>query len=64
MDQVHEVVHGPRSMFCIRPTTAAGPILLRPGRATKMAVFWSYFRDFRKLRIYPNQNFFLQKYLK
>ena len=23
--------------------TAAGPILLRLGRATKMAVFWSYF---------------------
>ena len=27
-------------------TTAAGPILLRLGRETKMAVFWSYFRDF------------------
>ena len=27
-------------------TTFAGPILLRLGRATKMAVFWSYFRDF------------------
>ena len=27
-------------------TTAAGPILLRLGRATKMAVFWSYFLDF------------------
>ena len=27
-------------------TTAAGPILLRLGRATKMVVFWSYFRDF------------------
>ena len=27
-------------------TTAAGPIFLRLGRATKMAVFWSYFRDF------------------
>ena len=27
-------------------TTAAGPILLRLGRATKMAVLWSYFRDF------------------
>ena len=27
-------------------TTAAGPILLRLGHATKMAVFWSYFRDF------------------
>ena len=27
-------------------TTAAGPILLRLGRPTKMAVFWSYFRDF------------------
>ena len=26
--------------------TAAGPILLRLGRATKMVVFWSYFRDF------------------
>ena len=27
-------------------TTAAGPIFLRLGRATKMAVFWSYLRDF------------------
>ena len=27
-------------------TTAAGPILLKLGRATKMAVFWSYFQDF------------------
>ena len=27
-------------------TKAAGPILLRLARATKMAVFWSYFRDF------------------
>ena len=27
-------------------TTAAGPILLGLGRATKMVVFWSYFRDF------------------
>ena len=27
-------------------TKAAGPIFLRLGRATKMAVFWSYFRDF------------------
>jgi len=27
-------------------TTVAGPILLKLGRATKMAVFWSYFRDF------------------
>ena len=27
-------------------TTAAGPILLRLGRTTKMVVFWSYFRDF------------------
>ena len=27
-------------------TTDAGPILLRLGRATKIAVFWSYFRDF------------------
>ena len=26
--------------------TAAGPILLRLGRETKMAVFWSYFGDF------------------
>ena len=25
---------------------AAGPILLKLGRATKMAVFWSYFWDF------------------
>ena len=27
-------------------TTAAGPTLLRLGRETKMAVVWSYFRDF------------------
>ena len=27
-------------------TIAAGSILLRLGRATKMAMFWSYFRDF------------------
>ena len=27
-------------------TTAAGPILLRLDRTTKMGVFWSYFRDF------------------
>ena len=27
-------------------TNAAGPILLRLGRATEMAVFWSCFRDF------------------
>ena len=27
-------------------TTAAGPILLRLGCETKMAMFWSYFRDF------------------
>ena len=26
--------------------TAAGPILLRLGGATKMVVFWNYFRDF------------------
>ena len=26
-------------------TAAAGPILPRLGRETKMAVFWSYFRD-------------------
>ena len=30
----------------VEVTTAAGPILLRLGRATKMAMFWSYFRDF------------------
>ena len=28
------------------PATAAGPIPLRLGRAAKMAMFWSYFRDF------------------
>ena len=42
-------------------TTAAGPILLQLGRATKMAVFWSYFRDFvgaQKIEVYPNQTFF------
>jgi len=27
-------------------TTATGPILLKLGHAIKMAVFWSYFRDF------------------
>jgi len=27
-------------------TTAAGPILLKLGCATKMAVCWSYFQDF------------------
>ena len=35
----------PRSSL-VDVTTAARPILLRLGRATKMAVFWSYFRDF------------------
>ena len=41
------------TMYCIilkemrgREITATGPILLRLGRTTKMAVFWSYFRDF------------------
>jgi len=27
-------------------TTAAGPIFLKLGHATKMVVFWSYFQDF------------------
>ena len=48
-------------------TTAAGPILLRLGRATKMALFWSCFRDFvgaQKSKIYPNQKLFSQKYFK
>ena len=31
---------------CEDVTTVAGPILLRLGRATNMAVFWTYFRDF------------------
>ena len=46
-------------------TTAAGPILLRPGRATKMAVFWSYFRDFvgaQKIEdLSESKNFFSEK---
>ena len=48
-------------MFCIRPTTAAAPILLRAGRATKMAVFWSYFRDFvgaQKIEDFSESKFF------
>ena len=32
--------------FWVDITTAAGPILLRLCHETKMAVFWSYFRDF------------------
>ena len=42
-------------------TTAAGPILLWLGRATKMAVFWSYFRDFvgePKIEDLSKSNFF------
>ena len=48
-------------------TTAAGPILLRLGCATKMAVFWNYFQDFigaQKIEDLPKSKFFLQKYLK
>ena len=44
-------------------TTAAGPILLRLGRATKMAVFWSYFRDFigaQKIEDLSESKIFLQ----
>ena len=44
--------------------TAAGPILLRLGRATKMAVFWSYSRDFvgaQKIDdLSESQNFFVE----
>ena len=48
-------------------TTAAGPILLRLGRATKMAVSWSYFRDFvgaQKIEDLSRSNFFSQKNFK
>ena len=31
--------------YWVDVTAAAGPILLRLGRETKLAVFWSYFRD-------------------
>ena len=45
-------------------TTAAGPILLRLGHATKMAVFWSYFRDFigaQKIKdLFESKNFFTE----
>ena len=46
-------------------TTDAGSILLRLGRATKMAVFWSYFRDFvgpQKIADLSESKNFLQKY--
>ena len=42
-------------------TTAAGPILRRLSRETKMAVFWSYFRDFvgaQKMEDLSESNFF------
>ena len=48
-------------------TTAAGPILLRLGRATKMAVFWSYFRDFagaQKIEDLPESKKFSENYFK
>ena len=48
-------------------TTAAGPILLRLGRATKMAVFWSYFRNFvgaQKIKDSSESKNFSQKYFK
>ena len=45
-------------------TTSAGPILLRLGRATKMAVFWGYFRDFvgaQKIEdLFESKNFFAE----
>ena len=47
--------------------TAAGPILLRLGRATKMAVFGAIFEissGHRKSRIYPNQKNVSHKYFK
>ena len=48
-------------------TTDAGPILLRLGRATKIAVFWSYFRDFvgaQKIEDLSESIFFSQKFFK
>ena len=48
-------------------TTAAGPILIRLGRATKMAFFWSYFRDFvgaQKIEDLSESKNFAQKYFK
>ena len=47
--------------------TAAGPILLRLGRATTWRCFGAIFEissGRRKLRIYPNQKNFSQKYFK
>ena len=47
--------------------TAAGPILLRLGRATTWRCFGAIFEissGRRKSRIYPNQNIFSQKYFK
>ena len=46
-------------------TTATGPILLRLGRATKMAVFWSYiFSRFRRAQkiedLSESKNFFAE----
>ena len=48
-------------------TRAAGPVLLRLGRATKMAGFGAIFEissGHRKSRIYQNQKIFSQKYFK
>ena len=48
-------------------TTSAEPILLRLGRATKMAVFWSYFPDFvgaQKIEDLSESKNFSQKYSK
>ena len=42
-------------------TTAAGPILLRLDRPTKMAAFWSYFRNFvgaQEIEDLSESNFF------
>ena len=47
--------------------TAAGPILLRLGRATKWWCFGAIFEillGHRNSRIYLNQKIFLQKYFK
>ena len=42
-------------------TKAAGPILLRLGRATKMAVVWSYFVGVQKIGdLSESKNFFAE----
>ena len=72
MEYVLHYLQGNERMGDIRSswvdvTTAAGPILLRLGRATKMAVFWSYFRDFvgaQKIEDLSETNFFSRKYFK